>query len=125
MALNKEFYAFITKREGDIIVKGMSFDKSTWYLIPNNKRSIDYHPLILKYFNYKKCVNQSKVHRTPTVRLTKEIRQTYLDDNDKFVFDGQRLEVDNNLKNDSIVNEIKSSALDKQEDTKCKLLNLI
>lgn len=102
----KEFYCFIIKRDNQILVKGLSKDKISWYLLPMDKRTTNFHPHLLKYFNEGKCLKQIRCRRNRTIRLTKETRSTYLNDDMECVFEGNLLEKDDNLQEDSIYQQL-------------------
>lgn len=101
----KEFFCFLFKRDDNLLIKGLSFDKLNWYVIPKDKRLVKFHPMLTKYFNVEKCMKQKSVNRHPAIRITKEIGALYID-GDAFVFDGKQLEKDNHLLENSIYNQI-------------------
>lgn len=107
------FYCYLIKRNGELFIKGLSFDKINWFLFKHEHRSIDFHPELQKYFSVTECLKARKVNRTPHIRLTKAIKSIYFKDN-KFCFNKELLEQDNKLKEDSILNQLNQQNLDKE-----------
>lgn len=104
-----EIFRCLIKRDGVLLIKGLSLDKKEWYLIPKEYRSVDYHPELAKYHGIKSALKQKKVNRASGVRVTKEINSIYLNEKQQFMFNIALLTKDNNLTNDSIVNQLKES----------------
>lgn len=70
-------YACTIKRDNDILIKGLSFDKVNWYLMPRELRLLRKHDELLKYIKLEDLLQCNKVDRSSQVRLTKAIRQIY------------------------------------------------
>lgn len=98
-------YAFIIKRDGEILIKGLSFDKTSWFLMPKELRPLRLHTELTKYIKERELLVCRKVGRSAQVRLTKAIKGTYCKNNE-FAIDGKMLPKDDNLKQDSIVNAL-------------------
>lgn len=106
--MQREFFCFLIKRDGDLLIKGVSFDKRAWFLFPKDKRHVSFHSELTKYFSVSKCLKQKRVNRHPGIRITNSIKSIYLNDNNQFVFEGKLLDQDDHLTENSIINEIKS-----------------
>lgn len=103
MCLPCFIYAYVIKRDSQVLVKGLSYDKKNWFLLPKDQRDIEIHPEICKYAGLKKLVTAKKVGRCINVRITKLVRSIY-ENNGKLVWNGKLLERDDNLKENSILN---------------------
>lgn len=98
-------YAFTIKRLDQILIKGLSFDKRNWYLMPEALRPLRLHKELCKYINEEELIQCKKVGRSSKVRFTKAIQAIY-SKNGEFAIDGILLKKDDNLKDDSILNAL-------------------
>lgn len=101
------FYCFLIKRDNKLLIKGLSFNKIDWYLLPKNLREVNNHPELVKNFNVEKCLKQKRVGQRPKIKITKAVKEEYLNDSNAFIFKNKLLEKDNSLTEDSICNQIK------------------
>lgn len=106
--MKTEFFLCLIKRDNDLLIKGLSFDRKNWFKLPKDVRSIEFHPIIAKYKSIKACLKQSKIDRLPAIRITKEIRSTYLNEKEEFFFNNELLEYDNTITEDSTVQDNQS-----------------
>lgn len=105
--LGRRFYIFLIKRNNELLIKGLSWDKTTWYKMPNNIRNLKDHPQIEKYKSVRECISQGKVKRMHPLTITAELKPVYLTDDGSFMFNGTLLELDNSITDETILNEKK------------------
>lgn len=103
--VNYEYiYAFISKSDGHIIVKGLSLDGIKWFKMPTEYQYIyRHHPQILKYVSK---IDQMVQSRQPKIPITKLVKSTYLNDENKLFYKDKLLEEDDPSKDDSIISEL-------------------
>lgn len=116
--MSSHLFAYLVKREEDLLIKGLSFDKKNWFLMPKQFRSYKFHPQMSVYLQVKECLRQKKVGRAQKVRVTQTIKSLYINNNDQLQFNGVLLEKDNCLKQDSIMEDIKRD-LEEAKKTSC------
>lgn len=106
--MQTELCICLIKRDGQLLIKGFSYDRKKWYKLPKEYRPVNLHPIFANYKSIQKCMKQSKVDRLPSFRITKEIRANYINDNEEFVFKNKVLELDNNITEESLIQDQKS-----------------
>ena len=75
------FYARIVKEsEDEFIVKCISTDKDTWYLLPDDEKDINLHPILLKrktVSNSRLAINKINGYRTISMKKEEDILKEY------------------------------------------------
>jgi hypothetical protein len=102
----KHFFAHIKMCSSKkVYIKGLSFDKLSWFLLPESTNQIDDHPKIKTYISKLQTLKPNGT-RTSKILITNTIKSIYLNDEMQFVFNGKLLELENNQLEESIVKEL-------------------
>lgn len=77
------FVRVVRKTEKDCVIHSISLDKEVWYLLPEELRALELHPLLSskKYIqNAVTAIKNLNGYRTINVKINEDIKSTYFDE---------------------------------------------
>lgn len=90
------FYAQIVKEdEDDFILRCISTDKDTWYVLPEETNNLETHPILLKrkiVKNSMTAINKVNGYRTISIKMEEDIQKEYFDETGNVCFQELPLE---------------------------------